>query len=201
VTIFHSLRFETSLFVASYDSQGHGGGIGPRLQPSQSQSQSQSYIATDGRSISKSWCRAPSGARDQIFIIVWQLRSCFGGAPCLTRGRFCLLYMLLVHASAFFLGSESLGSRDHILLSGTDRIENTTSNYFYIIASRVLYRGNLFYQPPPSNVSFLWHNYSAFQLSCHRKNRSYNYFHAIYSPWVLPKTKQRELKKRIIKCL
>jgi hypothetical protein len=29
-TIF-CLRFETSLFVASYDSQGHGGGIRPRL--------------------------------------------------------------------------------------------------------------------------------------------------------------------------
>jgi hypothetical protein len=35
---------------------------------SQSQSQSQSPIATDGQSISKSWCRAPSGAHDQIFI-------------------------------------------------------------------------------------------------------------------------------------
>jgi hypothetical protein len=32
--------------------------------------QSQSHTATDGRSISKSWCRAPSGAHDQIFIIV-----------------------------------------------------------------------------------------------------------------------------------
>jgi hypothetical protein len=31
VTIFYCLRFETSLFVASYDSQGHGGGIRPRL--------------------------------------------------------------------------------------------------------------------------------------------------------------------------
>jgi hypothetical protein len=30
VTIFYCLRFETSLFVASYDSQGHGGGIRPR---------------------------------------------------------------------------------------------------------------------------------------------------------------------------
>jgi hypothetical protein len=30
--------------------------------------QSQSHIATDGQSISKSWCRAPSGAIDQIFI-------------------------------------------------------------------------------------------------------------------------------------
>jgi hypothetical protein len=30
-TIFYCLRFETSLFVASYDSQGHGEGIWPRL--------------------------------------------------------------------------------------------------------------------------------------------------------------------------
>jgi hypothetical protein len=30
-TIFDCLRFETSHFVASYDSQGHGGGIRPRL--------------------------------------------------------------------------------------------------------------------------------------------------------------------------
>jgi hypothetical protein len=31
VTIFYSLRFETSLFVASYDSQSQGGGIRTRL--------------------------------------------------------------------------------------------------------------------------------------------------------------------------
>jgi hypothetical protein len=30
-TVFYCLRFESSLFVASYDSQGHGGGIRPRL--------------------------------------------------------------------------------------------------------------------------------------------------------------------------
>jgi hypothetical protein len=30
-TVFYCLRFETFLFVASYDSQGHGGGIRPRL--------------------------------------------------------------------------------------------------------------------------------------------------------------------------
>jgi hypothetical protein len=41
------------------------------------QSQSQSHIATDGQSISKSWCRAISGAHDQIFITVWHLRLCF----------------------------------------------------------------------------------------------------------------------------
>jgi hypothetical protein len=31
VTIFYCLRFHTSLFVASYDLQGYGGGIRPRL--------------------------------------------------------------------------------------------------------------------------------------------------------------------------
>jgi hypothetical protein len=82
-----------------------------------SSGQSQSYIATDGQSISKSWFRAPSGAHDQIFITVWQLLSCFCGAPSLTRGRVCLLYILLALASVALLGSESLGTRDHILLS------------------------------------------------------------------------------------
>jgi hypothetical protein len=43
----------------------------------------------------------------------------FCGAPSLTRGRVCLLYMLLALASAVFLGFESLGTRDHILLSQT----------------------------------------------------------------------------------
>jgi hypothetical protein len=57
------------------------------------------------------------GAHDQIFITLWQLRSCFCGAPSLTRGRVCLLFMLLALASAVFLGSESLGIIDHILLS------------------------------------------------------------------------------------
>jgi hypothetical protein len=62
----------------------------------QCQSQSHSHIATDGRSVSKSWCRAPFGAHDQIFITVWQLRFC--GAPSLTRGRVCRLQLLLVLA-------------------------------------------------------------------------------------------------------
>jgi hypothetical protein len=32
--------------------------------------QSQSHIATDGQSVSKCWCRAPSGAHGRIFITV-----------------------------------------------------------------------------------------------------------------------------------
>jgi hypothetical protein len=52
-----------------------------------------------------------------IFITVWQLRSCFCGAPSLTRGWVCLLYMLLALARAIFLESEFLGTPNHILLS------------------------------------------------------------------------------------
>jgi hypothetical protein len=59
----------------------------------------------------------PSGAYDQIFIIVWQLRGCWFGAPSLTRGRVCCLQLLLVLASAVILGSESRGIREHIWLS------------------------------------------------------------------------------------
>jgi hypothetical protein len=59
----------------------------------------------------------PSGAYDQIFITFWQLRFWFCGAPSLTRWRVCLLRMLLALPSAVLPGSESLCSRDHILLS------------------------------------------------------------------------------------
>jgi hypothetical protein len=59
----------------------------------------------------------PSGSYDQIFIIVRQLRVCSCGALSLTRERVCRLQLLLVLASAVILGSESRGTRDHILLS------------------------------------------------------------------------------------
>jgi hypothetical protein len=36
--------------------------------------ESESYVTTDGQPASLSWNKAPSGAYDQIFIIVWQLR-------------------------------------------------------------------------------------------------------------------------------
>jgi hypothetical protein len=36
---------------------------------------SQSHITTDGQSVNPSWCRAPSGAHDQIFILVGKLLS------------------------------------------------------------------------------------------------------------------------------
>jgi hypothetical protein len=59
----------------------------------------------------------PSGAYDQIFITVRLLRVCWCGTLSLTRGRVCNLLLLLALASAVIFGSESRGTRDHILLS------------------------------------------------------------------------------------
>jgi hypothetical protein len=59
----------------------------------------------------------PSGAYDQIFSTVDSYGLVLCGPPSLTRRRVCLLYMLLAHASAVFPRSESLRTRDHLLLS------------------------------------------------------------------------------------
>jgi hypothetical protein len=85
--------------------------------------ESESYVTTDGQSASLSWYKAPiRGLRPDFFCVrnteyVWQLRSRFPGAPSLTRGRVCLLYVPLALANAVFLGSWSLGTCDRILLS------------------------------------------------------------------------------------
>jgi hypothetical protein len=68
----------------------------------------------------KSHCKKelnPSGAQEQIFIPVRQLLVYWCGVLSLTRGRVCRLQLLLVPASAVIIGSESRGTRDHILLS------------------------------------------------------------------------------------
>jgi hypothetical protein len=59
----------------------------------------------------------PSGAYDQIFITARHLRLCWCRALSLMRGRVCHLELLLALASAVILGSESRGTRGHILLS------------------------------------------------------------------------------------
>jgi hypothetical protein len=120
------------------------------------QSPSQSYIATDGRSISKSWCRAPPGAHDQIFIIIWQLRSYFYGAPSLTRGQVCLMYMLLVLACAVFLGSESLGSREPYFTVSVLRLPFSSPPTSHRVTVEV-------FNPASTRVdTVIWHSYSAF---------------------------------------
>jgi hypothetical protein len=68
-TIIYWLRFETSLFVASYDSQAYGGGIRSRLHTgSELYSESGSYVTTDGQPASLSWNKTPFwGLRPDLY--------------------------------------------------------------------------------------------------------------------------------------
>jgi hypothetical protein len=72
---------------------------------------------TDGQSVSKSWYRAHLGLMTRYLFLFDSYGLVFCGAPSVTRGWVCLLYMLLALASAVFLWSEYLGTRDNILLS------------------------------------------------------------------------------------
>jgi hypothetical protein len=99
---------------------GRGGPQGcerSRLPHFLSQNQTKSYVTTDGQSANLSWYQAPIWGLRPDFYTVTQLRVCWCGAPSLTRERVCRLQLLLVLASAVILGSESRGTRDHILLS------------------------------------------------------------------------------------
>jgi hypothetical protein len=62
----------------------------------------------------KSWCSLIPSTTSGHTTAPFEIRN-----SSLTRGRVCLLYtcMVLALASVVFLGSESLGTRDHILLS------------------------------------------------------------------------------------
>jgi hypothetical protein len=73
--VFYFLRFVCSLFVASYDSQGYGGGIRPPNSSNSCDFESESYITTDSQSASLSWNKAPIwGLRPYFY--VRQLRFC-----------------------------------------------------------------------------------------------------------------------------
>jgi hypothetical protein len=99
--------------------------------------ESQNYPMTNLHSASLSWCRAPSGAQDKIFITAKQLRVCWCGAPSLMRGRTCHLKLLLVLTNAVILGSESHGSHDHhILLSQIREFPNLEGHVHVFISPR-----------------------------------------------------------------
>jgi hypothetical protein len=73
--------------------------------------QVKSYVRTDCQLASLSWNKAPiCGLRKDFYY-------CQTVAGLLTRGRVCRLQLLLALVSAVILGSESRGTRDHILLS------------------------------------------------------------------------------------
>jgi hypothetical protein len=76
----------------------------------------QSHIANDGQSVSLG-VEPHLGLMTKYLLLFDSYGLVFCGASSLTRGWFCLLYMLLAFASVVFLRSESLGTRDHIFLS------------------------------------------------------------------------------------
>jgi hypothetical protein len=80
---------------------------------------SKSKLCYDRRSAGQSVLEQSTylGLTTRYLLLVWQLQSWSCGAPSLTRGRICLLYVLLALASAVFLGSESRRTRGNILLS------------------------------------------------------------------------------------
>jgi hypothetical protein len=54
-TIFYCLRFETFLFVTSWDSQGHGGGIRPRLHTGLLSRPGRVFRAEQRRAVAYCW--------------------------------------------------------------------------------------------------------------------------------------------------
>jgi hypothetical protein len=78
--------------------------------------QSQSHITTDGQSVSLG-VEPHLGLMTSYLLLFDSYRLVFCGAPSLTRGQVCRLQLLLALAGAASLGSESLGTRNHILLS------------------------------------------------------------------------------------
>jgi hypothetical protein len=102
-TIFYCLTFETSLFVASYDSQGHGGSIQSRLNTGKLLFWVLILQPMVSRSV-RLGIKHQSGAYDQILNTVRQLRVCGCGTLSLTRGRVCPLQLLMALTSAVILG-------------------------------------------------------------------------------------------------
>jgi hypothetical protein len=64
------------------------------------------------------------------------LRVCWCGAHSLTRERVCRLQLLLGLASVVILGSESHGTRDHILLSQIRDFPNLEGQILVFISPR-----------------------------------------------------------------
>jgi hypothetical protein len=103
-----------------------------------SSSQSQNYVTTDRQSASLYGVKHQSEAYDQIFVAVRQVRVCWCGALSLTREWVCRIQLLLVLASAVILGSESRGTREHIVYCLRFEISPTwraRSTYLYSLGT------------------------------------------------------------------
>jgi hypothetical protein len=84
VTIFYGHRFETSLFVASYDSQGYSGGIRPRLHMGDTQPAKIPRYTASGRTQQKTppltsltccYGRLPSNSSDIVEVFIGRYQA------------------------------------------------------------------------------------------------------------------------------
>jgi hypothetical protein len=108
VTIFYCFRFETSVFVASCDSKGYGGGIRPRLHTGELNFQRQCYVTTDCQSASLSWNKAPIwGLRPDFYyyqtivgLLMWGILSEKRTGLCFTMYSMFIVYVLscIIHS-------------------------------------------------------------------------------------------------------
>jgi hypothetical protein len=101
--------------------------------------QSQSHITTDCQTVCLSWCRAPAGAHDQMFLLVWKLLSCPCGAPFLTRGRVCHL-SVIVGSALYCTYTVALQE-----LNALSRIGSWPSLYIYIYGRHGPHRKHRFH--------------------------------------------------------
>jgi hypothetical protein len=96
----------------------------------------QGYVMTDGQSAILSSCQGPSGAQDQIFITVRQLRVCWCGEPSLTRGEVYRLQLLLALVGLVTLGFERRENHDRNLLSQIQNSRNLEGQVPIFISPR-----------------------------------------------------------------
>jgi hypothetical protein len=123
----------------------------------------------------------PFGAYDQILITVRHLRVCWCGAFSLTREWVCRLQLLLALASAVILGSESLGTCDHILLS---QIRDFPFRRLLRLAgSRWRYS-----IPPPHGGRWTEHGRSS-HIASERTHREHRLHHLFYCCVTSPRTR------------
>jgi hypothetical protein len=150
VAIFYCLRFETSLFDASYDLQGHGGGIRPRLHTGMSLAEPESYVTTDGQSASLSWNKAPIWYclrfETSLFVAFYNSQGHGGGI----RPRHHTGVSLA--ASGFVLYRRGTDNAENtVLLRSADHTENTShviAKHCWVVTSLHL-RGSVFTEPLP----------------------------------------------------
>jgi hypothetical protein len=99
---------------------------------------------TSQLTVSRSACfgdKAPIWGPKIRFLLVRQLRVCWGRAPSLMRGRVCRLQLLLTFASAVNLASGSHGTHDHILVSQIRDSPNLVGYFFFFLVGPT--RGSL----------------------------------------------------------